>query len=432
MASTSKAGRPEPLKTKYGAYLHRQVPPEDAELTHVGPGTPCGEYLRRFWQPIAFSHDLADLPVAVRILGEDLVLFKDRSGRIGLLELHCAHRGASLEYGRIEERGIRCCYHGWQYDVDGTILEQPGEPPGSTFKDRFCHGAYPTLDFKGMVFAYLGPPDKRPEFPIYDTYNLPGIQLVPGNTYVMPCNWLQIEDNIMDPAHLIFLHTNMSGAQFTGAYGLLAQTEYQETPIGSIYIDTRRVGDNAWIHICDQILPNMNQFPPLNEEGTVEKIRNCPIAANWAVPIDDTQTLRIGFRLVREGVDEERARSMAGATRARERSYEERQRSPGDYEAQTGQRAIAVHALEHLGATDRGVTLFRKGLREGIRAVQRGEDPKGISRQAGHIIPTVCQDTVLRVPPAASETENAALLRQVGRLVASGQYDPQALRCSES
>jgi hypothetical protein len=176
----------------------------------------------------------------------------------------------------------------------------------------------------------------------------------------------------------------------------------------------------------------MNQFPPLNEEGTVEKIRNCPIAANWAVPIDDTQTLRIGFRLVREGVDEERARSMAGATRARERSYEERQRSPGDYEAQTGQRAIAVHALEHLGATDRGVTLFRKGLREGIRAVQRGEDPKGISRQAGHIIPTVCQDTVLRVPPAASETENAALLRQVGRLVASGQYDPQALRCSES
>src|SRR5262249_48081143 len=151
------------------------------------------------------------------------------------------------------------------------------------------------------------------------------------------------------------------------------------------------------------------------------------IAVNWAVPIDDTHTLRIGFRLVRAGEDEERARSMAGANQARERSYEERQRSPGDYEAQTGQREIAVHALEHLGATARGVAVFRRGWRDGIRAVQRGEDPKGIIRQAGHIIPTLCQDTVLRLPLAATEAEDAELLRQVGRLVASGQYDVGSL-----
>lgn len=428
MARAPNAGRPEPLKTTFGGYLHRHVPPEDDELTHVGPGTPCGEYLRRFWQPIAYSQDLADLPVAIRILGEDLVLFKDKSGRVGLLELHCAHRGASLEYGRIEDRGIRCCYHGWQYDVDGTILDMPGEPPGSTFKDRFCHGAYPTLDFQGMIFAYLGPPDKRPEFPTYDSFSLPGILLAPGNRYVMPCNWLQIEDNIMDPAHLVFLHTNLSGAQFTEAYGLLAQTEYQDTPIGSIYIDTRRVGENAWVHICDQILPNVNQFPPLNEDGTVEKIRNRPIAVNWAVPVDDTHTLRIGFRLVREGESTEQLRAMVGANQARERTYEDRQRFPGDFEAQTGQRPIALHALEHLGATDRGVTMFRKGVREGIRAVQRGEDPKGIVRTAGQIVETRCQDTVLRVAPAATAEADAALLRRVGRLVASGQYDVQAVR----
>jgi phenylpropionate dioxygenase-like ring-hydroxylating dioxygenase large terminal subunit len=423
MATAPEARRPETLKVKYGAYYHREIPQEDVELTHVGPGTPGGEYLRRFWQPIAFSRELKDLPLAVQILGEELVLFRDKSGRVGLLELHCAHRGASLEYGRIEDRGIRCCYHGWLYDPDGTILEMPGEPAGSTYKDRFCHGAYPTLEFKGMIFTYMGPPDKQPEFPMYDSYELPGIIPKPIYKNVMPCNWLQIQDNIMDPAHLIFLHTKMSGAQFTEAYGLLAQTEWQETPIGSIYIDTRRVGENAWVHICDQILPNINQFPPLNEDGTVEKIHTRPIATNWAVPIDDTHTLRIGFRLVHEGEEEERLRTMFGTNQARERSYEERQRQPGDWEAQTGQRSIAIHALEHLGTTDRGVTMFRKSVREGIRAVQRGEDPKGIVRSAGHAIPTLCQDTVLRVPPASTEAEDAELLRRVGRLVASGQYD---------
>ena len=115
------------LNTPYGGYLHSQVPSEDEEITHVGPGTLAGEWFRRFWQPVAVSEDLKDLPVAIRILGEDLVLFRDRSGQIGLLELHCSHRGTSLEFGQIEERGIRRCYHAWHYDVDGKLLETPGE-----------------------------------------------------------------------------------------------------------------------------------------------------------------------------------------------------------------------------------------------------------------------------------------------------------------
>ena len=114
------------------------------ELSHVGPDTPCGEYLRRFWQPICLSDELKDLPYRVRILGEELVAFRDRSGAVGLLELHCPHRGASLEYGLIDNKGIRCCYHGWLFAADGTILETPGEPAHSTLKDRLCHGAYPT------------------------------------------------------------------------------------------------------------------------------------------------------------------------------------------------------------------------------------------------------------------------------------------------
>src|SRR5687767_7940603 len=127
----------------YDAYERRRVPTEDAELTHVGPGTPGGEYFRRFWNPISLSSKLQDLPVALRVLGEDLVLFRDGQGRVGMLPLHCSHRGTSLEFGTLERRGIRCCYHGWLYDVSGAVLETPGEPAGSQLTTRVRHGAYP-------------------------------------------------------------------------------------------------------------------------------------------------------------------------------------------------------------------------------------------------------------------------------------------------
>ena len=120
------------------------APTSIARCPSVGPDTRCGEYLRRFWQPICFSDELKDLPYRVKILSEELVVFRDRSGTVGLLELHCPHRGASLEYGLVSANGIRCCYHGWLFAADGTILETPGEPAHSTLKDRLCHGAYPT------------------------------------------------------------------------------------------------------------------------------------------------------------------------------------------------------------------------------------------------------------------------------------------------
>src|SRR5438093_5512998 len=162
------------LKTRYGGYFHRGVPAEDGELTHVGPDTPGGEYLRRFWQPVCFSDDLRDVPVRLTILGEELVAFRDLQGNVGLLELHCAHRGTSLEFGLVAERGIRCCYHGWLFGPDGAVLETPGEPAHSTLKDRLCQGAYPTHEYNGVVFAYLGPPDEPPPFPIYDCFERPG------------------------------------------------------------------------------------------------------------------------------------------------------------------------------------------------------------------------------------------------------------------
>jgi len=153
----------------YSGYHQRDVPQEDTEITHVGPDTPCGEFMRKYWHPVALSSDVTDLPLAVRILGEDLVVFRDKSNRIGVLHRHCSHRGTSLEYGIPSEQGIRCCYHGWLFDVDGRILKTPGEPPESKLKDSFVHGAYPAEEQHGLIFAYMGPPDEKPDFPIFDT-----------------------------------------------------------------------------------------------------------------------------------------------------------------------------------------------------------------------------------------------------------------------
>src|SRR6202162_1315442 len=167
------------LNETYSAYLNREVPVEDEELTRVGPGTPCGEYLRRFWKPVILTQELGEVPRRLRIVGEDLVAFRDKSGAIGLLELHCPHRGTSLEFGLVGDKGIRCCYHGWLFDCDGAILETPGEPADSTLKDRLYHGAYPVHEYAGLVFAYMGPPDKQPAFPVLDTYDLTGYRLCP-------------------------------------------------------------------------------------------------------------------------------------------------------------------------------------------------------------------------------------------------------------
>ena len=134
----------------------------DAELTQVGPGTPGGEYLRRFWHPIALTSMVSELPFRLRRLGEDLILFRDGAGQYGLLHLYCAHRNTSLEYGIIEETGIRCCYHGWLFGTDGTILETPGEPATSTIRKTRCQGAYPVIEYQGMIFAYFGPAAEMP------------------------------------------------------------------------------------------------------------------------------------------------------------------------------------------------------------------------------------------------------------------------------
>jgi len=417
------------LKTRYGGYFHRDLPEEDAELTHVGPGAPCGEYMRRFWQPICFSDELRDLPRRVKILGEELVVFRDQSGAVGLLELHCPHRGTSLEFGLIDAKGIRCCYHGWLFAADGTILETPGEPAESTLRERLYHGAYPTHEDHGIVFAYLGPTDRQPPFPKYDSFSRPGYRLIPGRQYFYPCNWLQIMENTMDPAHTAFLHTIVSGAVFTNEFGVLPELDFVETPIGMIYIATRRVGDNVWARMVEAVVPNLQQVAPIWEDGREEHTFSGPMMSRWIVPVDDINTMFIEFRHVgeQEGVTPAwwADRDIMAPGQLATDSYELGQRHPGDYEAQVSQRQIAIHGLEHLSATDRGVSMFRNQIRRGIRAVRAGDDPPGLCSDAGVVIPTYCNDTVVCAPPAEERAIDRDMMRRTGRRLAKAYFrDP--------
>ena len=409
----------------YQGYHQVRNAREDAELTHVGPGTPCGEYLRRYWQPIAMSEELRELPMVVRILGEDLVLFRDGSGRPGLLHRHCAHRGASLEYGLVAERGIICCYHGWHYDIDGTIIRAGSEPPDSPVCRHVVQGAYPVHEHHDVLFAWLGPPGERPPFPVFDSELMPDAVRRPF-VLTTPCNWLQIYENTQDPIHVLHLHARSSGVQFGVASGIDQVIEYQDTPLGMMNVQTREVGEHVWVRTVDSILPNVNQTGAIWEEAEAPKAFQRCATLRWMVPVDDTTTRTIGWRFFSDRLDprgQDRPEQVGresidfvGQTED-ERPYAERQRQPGDYEAQVSQRPIAIHALEHRASSDAGVARLRRLLRRRIRELAAGDpvcQPDAFGLDA---VPTYCQDTVFRWRGAERPTEND--LRAAGRRIAA-------------
>src|SRR5919106_1527538 len=177
---------------------------ENEFFTRVGPGSPAGGMLRRYWHPIAFEKEVKRRPIRRRILGEDLVLFRDDQGRFGLLALRCSHRGTSLEFGHVEDGGLRCCYHGWLYDIRGRVLEMPGEPSDSTFKERMRHPAYQAQELGGVVFAYLGP-EPAPLLPRYDVLvRQDGARAMRAR--IINCNFLQMIENSVDQHHAKWLH----------------------------------------------------------------------------------------------------------------------------------------------------------------------------------------------------------------------------------
>ena len=400
----------------------------DQELTQVGPDTPCGEYLRRFWQPVTLSSELGDLPKTVRMLGEDLILFRTKRGDIGLLDRHCCHRGTSLEYGIITDEGISCCYHGWHYAVNGTILDTPNDPK-SRLKDTLRSTAYPTYEYKGIIFSYMGPPDSVPEFPLLDTLEDPHTEYVPY-TLLYPCNWLQVLENTQDPVHSVFLHTRISGVQFHESWGALPIVEWVRTPLGMMNINVRRWGENIWVRTTESIMANMNQFGALWESAEEEKYFYRVSNTRWMRPIDDTHMEMVGWRHINKEVDpngrSDRDKIGFGRTDVmghteEERPYEERQRHPGDYEAMMSQGPITVHALENLNATDTGVAMLRTLIRRGIAAVSDGKKYISPPRDKQGIIPTFAQDTVLHLPPR--EENDDEFIRIVGSKVAQVVVD---------
>ncbi|RXH33389.1 hypothetical protein XH84_10655 [Bradyrhizobium nanningense] len=418
------------LQRPYSAYDRKEVGP-DSEVLKVGKGTAGGEYLRRFWQPFAFTSEFTDVPMAVRILSEDLVAFKDGQGNYGLLERRCSHRGASLEFGKVQERGMRCCYHGWHFDVDGRILDIPGDSSG--LKNRICQGAYPVHEYKGLLFAYMGPPDKKPAFPLYDV-----LEREPGTQFrrkdVAPCNWLQIRENETDPMHISQLHCGLFGIQFTEVFSQIpVGLQWFETSIGVMYAGTFRWKDKVYVRTNDLIMPNLTRVAGIEDaEGEVfNDIRGG--STNWVVPIDDYNSMTIGWRDIEPEVeipgaaaylDRQRkggaeVLSTAGNidTQTGNRSYQERQRAPGDWDAFVSQGPMTIHGREHLVASDRGVIMFRKMLKAGMEAVQAGKDPFGVvlADQARSVIRTHARNTVLSIPKATSEREDKDACGRVAR-----------------
>ena len=376
----------------YNGFERTAVLPEDPELTHTDPGTPMGDLMRRFWQPVCLSVELTDVPRAIRILGEDLVAFRDKSGQVGVLHRHCCHRGASLEFGIIQETGIRCCYHGFQYNVDGTLIDVPGEPDGGKrMSTQVGQGAYPAFERYGMVFSYMGNFDEMPKFPEWEFFHSYDDLEFGSYSNIYPCNWLQVYDNIPDQMHTSQLHSpNMRvisddddgsypSTAFNPVFAQIPVMEYASVrnDTAMVFSAGRRVGkDKVWVRLNDVILPNLTLHPHTAEEGAEARYFHRIYMARWYVPIDNENSIVFGIRMFGEQVDPyhtgdksrlgyNRTDFLDGQTGDRPRDVA--QRMPGDWDAVTSQRAIARHAMENATKEDVGVYMNRKNLRQAVR-----------------------------------------------------------------
>jgi len=301
------------------------------------------------------------------------VAFRTKSGQTALMHRHCCHRGASLEFGRITEGGIVCCYHGWHYAIDGRLIDAPAEPRQEGLRSKIRQGAYPTVERHGLVFAYLGHPAQMPAFPDYDSFHLPGVDL---RAYALShdCNWLQVHENLMDPLHAVFLHSRMGEIQLTEAWGEMPATDWFEHGDRVCYLAARRIGQRVWVRFNEVGFPNFGQVAGFWEDGSREKFFERVGATRWTVPIDDTHCWIFGLRHFSPALEEKglgdpqqvglEQLDIYGQTR--HRSYEEMQRNTGDWEAEVSQRPIAIHALEHRVSSDRGVSMLRRHLSRGI------------------------------------------------------------------
>ncbi|HZU05245.1 MAG TPA: aromatic ring-hydroxylating dioxygenase subunit alpha [Chloroflexota bacterium] len=349
---------------------------ENEILTRVGPGTPAGELLRRYWHPFCVAKELTEnKPIKrVRILGEDLVVFRDRRGRFGLVTEHCTHRGASLAYGFVEEDGIRCAYHGWKFDVLGKCLEQPFEPVGSTYKERVCQRAYPVQKLAGLLWTYMGPMP-APLLPRWDVLVRQDgerqLEIRP-----LDCNWLQAMENTADVTHTYFLHGHTLHLRGVDNPGV----RYYYRPFKKYGFKRFEWGlFKYWTYGGEH--PESAMGHPLVFPNILRLWEHGALSMHWRVPVDDTHTLifRVYFRPSPGGTKLEQTDDPPvkyfPSSKTAEGEYTMDSFAAQDQMAWETQGPIYDRTTEHLGASDRGIVMYRQMLREQIEIVKRGGEP---------------------------------------------------------
>jgi len=387
---------------------------EDNErLVRVGPGSPAGTLFRRYWQPAALSAELVEKdgpPVRVRLLGEDLIAFRDTKGRVGLIDAYCPHRRAPLFYGRNEECGLRCVYHGWKFDLDGHCVDLPSEAEASPMKAGLRIKAYPTVERGGIVWAYLGPPEKKPPEPNYEWTRAPSTHRAVSKSF-QACNYLQALEGGLDTAHVSFLHNNRIGDRGNlfvrdGA----PKIEVFETDYGYYYVASRKLDAKSnFVRVYQYTMPFQQMRPNVARNGLSSNRRIARIDGHIWAPIDDEQTLVYNWvygydadcALDPHSVEEMEAfygRGMddyiPGTFRLKanasndyfiDRAVQKTTSFTGikgintqDVALQEGMGSIVDRTREHLGTSDRAIVVMRRLLLEATRAVEAGQAPRGL------------------------------------------------------
>jgi phenylpropionate dioxygenase-like ring-hydroxylating dioxygenase large terminal subunit len=371
---------------------------ENELLTRVGPGTRAGKLLRRYWQPVALVEELpkGGSPLNVEILGERLVLFRDDRDRLGLLDLHCSHRGADLSYGRLEDGGLRCIYHGWLYDVCGKVLDMPGEADGGEkIRDSIQHLAYPCQEAGGVIFAYLGP-EPKPLLPRYEFLSVPQEQRSVTKVF-QNCNYLQGNEGNIDPVHISFLHRIMDRNRPQDEIkrrDIAPTIDIELTNFGLRIYAARKAGpQEQLVRITNFVMPNLAAF-----NGAME---GQGYSVNWHVPIDDTHHWKYSFIFSRRQALSEglRGKNRFETTpdykplRHKENRYLQDRSSMDviytgigrnfmdhDICATEGLGPIQDRTKEHLISSDKAIVASRKLILKSITDIEEGRDPAHVVR----------------------------------------------------
>lgn len=380
-------------------------------LTQVGPGKPMGEYLRRYWHPIAGASEFDGNSVRpIRLFGEDLVLFKDLSGRYGLVQRRCPHRNADLAFGLVEKEGLRCAYHGWEFSPGGQCVHQPYEEivdPEARLRSKTVVKAYEVREKAGMLWAYMGPVP-APELPDWDLFNYRNgfAQAVFAE---LPCNWFQCQENSIDPIHFEWTHNNWTARLQDGNAPYApthVKTQYEEFEYGFIYKRLRASESDQ------------------NPMWTVGRVTLWPNAFylghhfEWRVPIDDENTLSVLWVFSRvpkeqEPYVQERIPSWYGPLHDENGRWITSHVANQDFAAWVGQGRITDRTKETLGASDRGIVMMRKRFFEELEAVAAGSRPKGliIDKESNKDVslPSACRDELLYGMPRAEQDRHPLL-----------------------